>query len=317
VVFDKTGTLTQDAMVLDAVQVRAGLTEARALAMAAAVAQHSLHPASRALMQAYGVQSAGQQESWVSESIVEAAGQGVTGQVSLQSIGTQQSPVSIRLGSASFCGVPQEASDSLRVFLSDAQGWVATFSLMEHVRPQARRAVQALAQHGMVVHMLSGDSADSVARVAQLVGIDHAKGTCSPADKLAFLRSLQAGGHTVAMVGDGLNDGPVLAGAHVSFAFGQAVPLARSQSDFVVMGDSLDSVVQSVLLARKTMAIVHQNLWWALLYNAASIPLAIAGWMPAWLAGLGMATSSLIVVLNALRLARPAPQLGAQALLET
>jgi Cu2+-exporting ATPase len=123
------------------------------------------------------------------------------------------------------------------------------------------------------------------------------------------LRTLQAQGHTVAMVGDGLNDGPVLAGAHVSFALGQAVPLAQAKADFVVMGDTLLSVVQSVRLARDTMRIVRQNLWWALIYNAACVPLAVLGWLPAWLAGLGMATSSLVVVLNALRLSKNRPVL--------
>ena len=97
----------------------------------------------------------------------------------------------------------------------------------------------------------------------------------------------------------------------MSFAFGQAVPLAQAQSDFVVMGERLESVVQAVFLARKTMAIVRQNLWWALMYNAACVPLAVVGWLPAWLAGLGMATSSLIVVLNALRLARGGSQFDA------
>jgi len=311
-VFDKTGTLTQDAMVLGRVQVRTGMSESRALAMAAAVAQHSLHPASRALVRAYGAQTDGHaQESWVSDSIAEVAGQGVSGLVSRLDRAAGGEQTTVKLGSAVFCGMPQEADESLRVYLSDAEGWIATFSLTEDVRPEASQAVQVLSQHGVAVHMLSGDSAESVARVARQVDIARAQGGCSPADKLAFLRTLQADGHTVAMVGDGLNDGPVLAGAHVSFAFGQAVPLAQSQSDFVVMGNSLGSVVQSVLLARKTMAIVRQNLWWALLYNAASIPLAIAGLMPAWLAGLGMATSSLLVVLNALRLARPTPQIGA------
>jgi Cu2+-exporting ATPase len=104
------------------------------------------------------------------------------------------------------------------------------------------------------------------------------------------------------MVGDGLNDGPVLAGAHVSFAFGNSVAPAQSRSDFVVLGSTLMSVVDATLRARKTMAVVQQNLWWALFYNAACIPLAIAGMLPAWLAGLGMAASSLVVVANALRL---------------
>jgi Cu2+-exporting ATPase len=154
------------------------------------------------------------------------------------------------------------------------------------------------------VHLLSGDRPEAVAQVAALAGIAQAQGACSPADKLAYLRRLQAQGHTVAMVGDGLNDGPVLAGAHVSFAFGQAVPLAQAQSDLVVLGGSLDAVRGALQLARHTQRIVRQNLWWALLYNAACVPLAVAGYLPAWLAGLGMASSSLLVVLNALRLAR-------------
>jgi Cu2+-exporting ATPase len=95
----------------------------------------------------------------------------------------------------------------------------------------------------------------------------------------------------------------VLAGADVSFAVGQAVPLARAQADFVVMGEGLFRVEQTLRLARRTLRIVRQNLWWAVAYNLVCVPLAVVGWMPAWLAGLGMATSSLLVVLNALRLA--------------
>lgn len=155
--------------------------------------------------------------------------------------------------------------------------------------------------------MLSGDSVESVTRVAAQAGIAQARGGCSPDDKLAFLRTLQSQGRSVAMVGDGLNDGPVLAGANVSFTFGRAVPLAQSKADFVILGEQLMVVVQSLLLARRTLVIVRQNLWWALIYNAACVPLAVVGMLPAWLAGLGMAASSLLVVLNALRLARVLP----------
>jgi len=147
--------------------------------------------------------------------------------------------------------------------------------------------------------------------MAARAGIEHFRAECSPADKLDYLKNLQSQGHTVVMVGDGLNDGPVLAGAHVSFAFGRAVPIAQSRSDFVAMGDRLSSVIQTWLLARKTMRVVRQNLWWALAYNLACIPLAVAGYLPAWLAGLGMAASSLVVVGNALRLAAQPLQTGA------
>ncbi len=313
-VFDKTGTVTKDAMVLGEVQVRTGITPGNALAMAAALAAHSLHPVSKALCDAFRTATTGQ-AVWVCNSVSETAGQGVGGVAYAPGeapSGVQPQTLTLKLGSASFCGVDQAASDSLQVFLSDAQGWLATFSLREDVRPEARAAVAALVAQDVEVHLLSGDSAESVGRVADEVGIAIARGHCSPGDKLALLRDLQSQGHTVAMVGDGLNDGPVLAGAHVSFAFGQAVPLAQAQSDFVVMGEQLTSVVQSLILARKSMSIVRQNLWWAVLYNAACVPLAVAGLLPAWLAGLGMATSSLLVVLNALRLARGLNSITAQ-----
>lgn len=297
VVFDKTGTLTCEGMALAQVDVRAGTTAAHALALAAALAQHSLHPLSRALVQVAA-------SHLVCDSVVESAGQGVCGVVIDSGFAGE-----FRLGSAAWCGVERPSAPSAQVHLADAQGWLATFSLEEDVRPDAQQAVTALQSDGLCVHLLSGDGAESVQRIARQVGISQAHGGCTPADKLQVLQALQAQGHTVAMVGDGLNDGPVLAGAHVSFALGQAVPLAQAKSDFVVMGTTLLSVVQSVRLARDTMRIVRQNLWWALIYNAACVPLAVLGWLPAWLAGLGMATSSLVVVLNALRLSKNRPVL--------
>ena len=190
---------------------------------------------------------------------------------------------------------------------------LARFDLSEDLRPDAAAAIQALQQAGVNVRLLSGDQAHATARMAALAGIADWQGACTPQQKLTILQELQARGQRVAMVGDGLNDGPVLAGAHVSFAFGRAVPLAQSQSDFVVLGGSLTLIAQALLLSRRTLRVVRQNLWWAAGYNALSVPLAIAGYMPAWLAGLGMALSSLLVVLNAARLARSLPSIGARA----
>lgn len=299
VVFDKTGTLTRDAFALGEVRTREGVSKQDALAMAAALAQHSLHPVSRALVAA-SQGDALQPAAWEVQEVHETAGQGVSAH--LFAAGKRTSAVLTRLGSARFCGVEVPATDALHACLSDEQGWMATFELQEDLRPDARATVAALVARGLQVHLLSGDLPDSVARVARQAGISSAQGGCTPQDKLAFLRELQAQGGKVAMVGDGLNDGPVLAGAHVSFAFGQAVPLAQAQSDFVVLGERLDTVVQTLLAARRTFRIVRQNLWWAAIYNAVCVPLAVVGWLPAWLAGLGMALSSLLVVLNALRL---------------
>jgi Cu2+-exporting ATPase len=306
VVFDKTGTLTRDAFALGQVRTRDGTSKEQALAMAAALAQHSLHPVSRALAAA-GQGDALRHQAWMAQEVQETAGQGVSGRLSLQD--SPAPAVAARLGSARFCGVDLPETDALHACLSDDQGWVATFELQEDLRPDAHVTVAALVAQGLKVHLLSGDLPDSVARVARQAGIRDARGGCTPQDKLAFLRELQSQGGKVAMVGDGLNDGPVLAGAHVSFAFGQAVPLAQAQSDFVVLGDRLGTVAQTLLLARRTFGIVRQNLWWAAIYNAVCVPLAVVGWLPAWLAGLGMALSSLLVVLNALRLSTAIPAL--------
>ena len=307
VVFDKTGTLTRDAFALGAVHVRKGVSSEDALAMAAALAQHSLHPVSRALAAAgRGLQH---NKEWTVQEAHETAGQGVSGRLCARNeVG---SGTMARLGSARFCGVASPSTPALHACLSDDKGWLATFELQEDLRPDAQSTVAALKAQGIEVHLLSGDLQESAARVARQAGIDSSRGGCTPQDKLAFLRGLQSQGQHVAMVGDGLNDGPVLAGAHVSFAFGQAVPLAQAQADLVVLGDRLSTVAQALVRARRTLGVVRQNLWWAALYNAVCVPLAVAGWLPAWLAGMGMALSSLLVVLNALRLSSPLVSPGA------
>jgi len=188
--------------------------------------------------------------------------------------------------------------------LCDGSGWLATFAWQETLRPQAREVIEALQGMGIDAHILSGDQPRAVQAVANALEVVQASGGCSPQDKLHRLEQLQAQGHTVAMVGDGLNDAPVLAAAPVSFAMGHAAPLAQTRADFVIQGSGLAELLAALRLARTTQRVVRQNLWWALGYNVACIPLAVAGFLPAWLAGLGMASSSLVVVVNALRLAR-------------
>jgi len=300
VVFDKTGTLTRDGLRLDAVVVREGLAREQALAMAAALAGQSLHPVSRALAQV--AQQPGQGVAWFASGVIEHVGQGVSGR--LQSSDTARPACAARLGSRRFCGLPEDGDPAGTTHLVDESGWLASFDLCQDLRSDAAATIAGLLADGYRVHMVSGDKHDAALQVAGPLGIVSVLSGCAPDDKLAFLRQQQAQGHRLAVVGDGLNDAPVLAGADVSFALGHAAPLAQSQADFVVLGGQLQRIAQSLRLARRTMRVVRQNLGWALAYNLACIPLAVVGWIPAWLAGLGMAGSSLLVVVNALRLAR-------------
>lgn len=311
VVFDKTGTLTHDRLVLRAMSVREGADQRALLILAGALADGSLHPVSRAIAQA--AREAQPAATPVAlHSVSEIAGQGMEG--------TTTDGRRLRLGSSGFCqigslsettgsasigaGAPSEGS---RVHLSDDQGWLASFDLQEGVREDAAQAVQALRDMGLTTWLLSGDREAAALEVARSVGVEHVIAGAGPEQKLAEVMALQAHGVRLAMVGDGLNDGPVLARADTSFALGHAAPLAQAQSDFVIQGGKVMDVVLTLRQARDTMRIVRQNLTWAAVYNLVCVPLALVGWMPPWLAGLGMAASSLLVIGNALRLAGRLP----------
>lgn len=302
VLFDKTGTLTHDRLVLGAVHVRPGVTREQALALAASLSSGSLHPVSRALTrEAAQLADTPVIETW--EAVREVAGQG------MEATGSQGRW--LRLGSVSFCALPEApgaAQAGPYACLSDQNGWLASFELQEGLREDARSAVDALRAQGVQTWLLSGDRETAALQVGQAVGVDHVIAGASPEQKLAEVSALQAKGLKIAMVGDGLNDGPVLARADTSFALGHAAPLAQAQSDYVIQSGQVMDVVHTLKQARDTMRTVRQNLIWAASYNAVSIPLALVGWMPPWAAGLGMAASSLLVIGNALRLAGKGPQ---------
>jgi P-type Cu2+ transporter len=297
-VFDKTGTLTEDRLELVTCHTRAGTSSADALRQAAFLAEQSMHPLSRALVRAVA-------QPLTCESVPdwqEHAGQGIEARWS--------DGRTWRLGSAAFVGVSPvdraalSASDDATVWLGDERGWVARFDLRESVRADAKETIAALQSLGLRTIMLSGDQPQAAHKVAATLGITEVHAQTSPQDKLEWMRQWQAQGHKVAMVGDGLNDGPVLALAHTSFALGKAAGLTQAQADFVLQGGQLSDVLRTWRQARDTLRIVKQNLLWAAGYNVVSVPLAVAGYMPPWAAGLGMALSSLLVIGNALRLSR-------------
>jgi P-type Cu2+ transporter len=288
--FDKTGTLTEDRLVLNDVQWFETLGNA-GRGEAVALAQASLHPAARALAQAWPVVS-----PVPLQCVTEHAGQGIEG---FDALGRCW-----RLGAPAFAGgcVPTVADAHTSSWLSCDGTVRARFAFEEALRADAQRTIAALHDSGVRTLLLSGDRSAAVQRVGHTLGIGAVHAGASPEEKLALVMAWQASGHRVAMVGDGINDAPVLARADVSIAMGQGTALARAQADFTLLSGRLSDLLAARTLARRTLRIVRQNLAWAALYNAVCVPLALAGWLPAWAAGLGMATSSLAVVLNAQRL---------------
>jgi Cu2+-exporting ATPase len=219
VIFDKTGTLTQDGQRITQIITAEGIAPEYALRLAASLAKHSLHPFSRALVASQ--EEVEQQKIIDAKDVYEIIGLGLEGHVDGL----------LRLGSAKFCspkikGIPDKAS-FCQVHLCSENEWLASWQLSEDIRADAVHTVQELKSLNVDVWLLSGDRPESAQNVAQQVGIAQAFGACTPQDKLLRMQAAQSQGARVAMVGDGLNDGPVLAGAHVSMAFGNAVPLAQ------------------------------------------------------------------------------------------
>ena len=285
IVFDKTGTLSDAQPGLGSVEVFGDLQARDALAIAAALERDSGHP----IAAAFAVAARADQQAQQVETVT---GRGVQGRVA---------GVHWYLGRADFAAGRE---DDGFLWLGDGQRGVARFSLHESPREDADSALRELQAQGLQVHLASGDGAEAVQRLADSLGITQAHARQTPEDKLALVRELQAQGRIVAMVGDGLNDAPVLAGADVSLAMGEGAPLAQRAADLVLTGATLMRIPAAILLARRTRAIIVQNLGWAMAYNLIALPVAAMGWVTPWLAALGMALSSLIVTVNALRLTR-------------
>lgn len=282
---DKTGTLTTSKSQLREVSLYSSHDRAQVLQLASALQAGATHPLAAAFAEAAN-------EPLAVSDWRRVAGQGVQASFAGHSY---------RLGRAEFA---VGGADDGAVWLGDGRKPFARFGIGQHLRDDAAAMAQALRAQGVQLELASGDAATAVAEIAAALGIAQFRARQSPPDKLARARELQAQGRVVAMLGDGINDAPVLAGANVSFAFAEGAVTTHRAADFLLTSSSLLRVPEAIAIARRTRRIVRQNLAWALAYNALALPFAAAGWIAPGLAALGMTTSSLLVVLNALRLRR-------------
>jgi len=292
IVFDKTGTLTLPELdVTNAASVPPAVFE---LAGRLALASH--HPVASAVARAAGARTplAG---------IEEVAGQGVRGFVNGQEV---------RLGRPSFCGADQIANE---ILCRDPEASVVAFrhgetrhvfAVRQRLRPDATGAIAVLLKAGVEIEILSGDREPAVRHAAESLGIREWRAGVTPAEKIARIDELKRRGVKALMVGDGINDAPALAAAHVSMSPVSATHLSQATADLVFLGDRLAPVVAAIGLSRKALRLMRQNLWLAAGYNLLAVPLAIAGLATPLVAAAAMSGSSVLVILNALRAHRGA-----------
>ena len=296
IVFDKTGTLTLGHLGLMETLTFSTRDVTGSLGLAASLGRLSSHPVARALVEARG-----ELQPIPEGATFEEAGMGVEAVIG----GTRY-----RLGRSKFVGalhgmatpVAWLQSSDATAWLGDEKGWIAAFRFGDQVRVGAREAILALGAMGRRIHLLSGDSPAAVQAIAMQLGIGAVSAGATPAEKLAYVQTLQRAGARVAMVGDGVNDAPVLAQADVSIALRDGADLAQVRADAVLVSNDPRDLADAIRLACRTRTVARQNLAWALAYNLIVIPLAMAGMVTPLIAGIGMSGSSLLVVLNALRL---------------
>ena len=292
VVFDKTGTLTEGNLSLQEVVPLTDIEAEQCIKIAAALEQHSEHPIARAFTEL--------SQELLATDINNKVGQGISGLIDGSAF---------RIGKPEFaaeiCGNTAPtlpATSGQWLLLCSDTNPIAWFRLNDQIRREAKEAIGYLKQLGLKCEMLTGDNSSAVTEVANALGIDTTISGVSPSEKLEHVRQLQEQGAQVIMVGDGINDIPVLAGAQTSIAMGSATDLAKTNADGVLISHDLLRLVDGITLARKTRIIIRENLGWSLCYNLLALPLAALGFIAPYMAALGMSASSLVVVGNAMRL---------------
>ncbi len=293
IVMDKTGTLTTGEIRLCATTVLGTLDADRCLSIARALEAQSEHPIARAFRLPADEVALLPQAS----EITPVIGHGITGLVD---------GVRYRIGSASWLGIESDdnAQHGLAIYLADEQQLLARFELDDTLRPDAKALIEAFKAAGLQTTILTGDSSPQADEIARTLGVDELVKGVTPDGKLAYLKAREAKGEISIMVGDGINDAPVLAGAHASFAMAGGTDLAKNSADAILLADDLSRLLDARRLALRTRKIIIENFTWSIGYNLLVLPLAACGWLPPYLAAAGMSLSSLIVVTNSMRLNR-------------
>jgi len=297
-VFDKTGTLTQGVLALKETVVIGSLSETQCKKIATSIEQASEHPVAKAFQYLSS-------DLLVTKKITAQVGEGVEA-----AIDNMRYRIGKRNWVSDIVGMPlQEKADNInknqiqsQIYLANEKEWLAVFTLEDNIRDDAKSMIDDLGKLDINTILLSGDQDSVVRNTASTLEIHTMYSEQNPDNKLSVIKGLQKQGHIVAMVGDGVNDAPVLAAAQVSIAMGSGTQLAQASSDMVLLSENLNHLQESIVHARKTIKVVKQNLSWAVIYNLTALPLAALGFIAPWLAAIGMSASSLFVVLNALRL---------------
>jgi Cu2+-exporting ATPase len=299
IVFDKTGTLTTGKFKIVNILPSAGYDQRQVVKIAASVEKFSNHPISHAFLhycQQHNIQSAEDVTQVVNHPTL-----GIEGQLNGQCFYVGSSEYVSKL-LATPLSPPQQTG--IWVALCDKQQLLAWFQLEDSLREDALKTVAQLQAQGKTLHMLTGDSSSAVPMLAQQLHISHFKANAKPSDKVHYIQQLQKTTHQVMMVGDGINDAPVLSTAQLSVAMGSGTDLAKMHADVILLHNHLPLLNLAFAQAKKNRQIVRQNIFWVICYNSLALPLAALGYVTPYIAALGMSLSSLVVVLNALRLVR-------------
>ena len=294
IVMDKTGTLTTGNISLTSTEALGNFDEARSLAIARALEAYSEHPIARA----FRSNAADDAVLLAASKVTPVIGHGIEGVIEGRHY---------RLGSARWLGISdahEAQADGLVIYLADEDQALARFLLTDTLRPDAKALIQAFKAAGLKTTILTGDSSAQADEVARELGVDELVKGVTPDGKLAYLKEHEARGDISIMVGDGINDAPVLAGAHASFAMAGGTDLAKNSADAILLADDLSRLLDARALALRTRKIIKENFAWSIGYNLLVLPLAASGWLPPYVAAAGMSLSSLIVVTNSMRLNR-------------